>query len=87
MTNPKFCFDAWTIRQIEMDDIGHDGWDNDDSVDYQLQATNDNNSVSAYYDGDEGNEPRIRRVKVTYDDDNDDDGTSTSSSSSSDAED
>lgn len=79
MSNPKFCFDAWTVRQIETDDLGHDGWDDDDSVDYQQLSMN-NDSVYAEGD-DEGNEPRIRRIKVVNDDD--DDGTSTSSSSSS----
>ena len=40
MTNQKFCFDVWTIRQLASDDFGQDHWDNDDSVDYH-QADDD----------------------------------------------
>ncbi|CAF4063790.1 unnamed protein product, partial [Rotaria sordida] len=38
LTNPDLCFDAWTIRQVEKDDLGHDYWDHDDSIDYQMKA-------------------------------------------------
>ena len=40
MTNPEFCFDVWTIRQIASDDFGQDDWDNDDAVNYH-QAEED----------------------------------------------
>lgn len=35
MTNESLCFDAWTVRQIDSDDFGQDGWTHDDSVDYR----------------------------------------------------
>ena len=34
MTNPQLCFDPWVVRQLEMDDIGHDNWDAGDATDY-----------------------------------------------------
>jgi hypothetical protein len=34
MTNPNFCFDVWTIRQLASDDFGQEHWDNDDSINY-----------------------------------------------------
>ena len=58
MTNPKFCFDLWTIRQIANDDFGQDDWDQDDSVDYHPndqidQETDDQNGASIEkYDND-----------------------------------
>ncbi|UJR09186.1 hypothetical protein I4U23_013434 [Adineta vaga] len=78
MTNPAYCFDVWTIRELETNDMGHENWDYDDSIDYQekLQYDGGNNN-------DDDNE--IRQIQEYGDDgDDDDDNTSTSSSSSSD---
>ena len=30
MTDEKYCFDPWTVRQLETDDMGHEHWDEDD---------------------------------------------------------
>ncbi|CAF3513982.1 unnamed protein product [Rotaria sp. Silwood1] len=43
LTNSALCFDAWTVRQVENDDIGQDNWDNDDSIDYRWKAAEDDN--------------------------------------------
>jgi hypothetical protein len=43
LSNSVFCFDAWTVRELETDDMGHEHWDNDDSVDYQAQDEDDDN--------------------------------------------
>lgn len=34
MTNQELCFDVWTIRNVETDDLGQENWDNEDEVDY-----------------------------------------------------
>lgn len=34
MTNSDYCFDPWAVRKLETDDMGHEHWDEDDSVDY-----------------------------------------------------
>jgi hypothetical protein len=34
MTDAKYCFDPWTVRQLETDDMGHEHWDEEDSIDY-----------------------------------------------------
>jgi hypothetical protein len=34
MTNPAFCFDAWTIRRVANDDFGKENWHFHDTVDY-----------------------------------------------------
>ncbi|CAF2969978.1 unnamed protein product [Rotaria sp. Silwood2] len=33
MTNPTLCFQLFAIHQVEIDDIGHENWDNNDSID------------------------------------------------------
>lgn len=42
ITNPDYCFDAWTIRRVATNDFGHDHWDQDDSVDYKQIDNSDN---------------------------------------------
>ncbi len=44
MANPTYCFDAWTVRKLETNDMGHEHWDNDDSIDFQQQAANDDDN-------------------------------------------
>lgn len=34
MSDSTYCFDPWVIRQLETDDMGHEHWDEVDSVDY-----------------------------------------------------
>ena len=34
MTNSKYCFDPWAVRKLETNDMGHEYWNEDDSVDY-----------------------------------------------------
>ncbi len=41
MTDSDFCFDPWTVRELETDDMGHEHWDEDDSVDYQQDDEED----------------------------------------------
>ncbi len=41
MTDSDFCFDLWTVRQLETNDMGHEHWDEDDSVDYQQDDEED----------------------------------------------
>jgi hypothetical protein len=55
MTNPDFCFDVWTVRQLASDDFGQEYWDNNDSVNYQHDeedpdGNEDNNRVIEHYD-------------------------------------
>lgn len=38
MTNPKFCFDAWVIREFDNDDMGHDHWDFSDLFDFLFKS-------------------------------------------------
>jgi hypothetical protein len=73
MTNSAYCFDAWTIRELERDDMGHENWDEDDSINYQEDDVNDDD------DGTHG----IQRIQED-DDDEDDENTSSSSSSAED---
>lgn len=42
MTDENYCFDLWTVRRLERDDMGHDHWDEDDSVDYTPEDDQDN---------------------------------------------
>jgi hypothetical protein len=44
LANPTYCFDAWTVRKLETNDMGHEHWDNDDSIDFQQQAANDDDN-------------------------------------------
>ncbi|CAF4774995.1 unnamed protein product, partial [Rotaria sp. Silwood2] len=41
LTNPDFSFDPWTVRKLETDDMGHEHWDDDDSIDYQEDGDDD----------------------------------------------
>lgn len=34
MSNSDYCFDPWVIRKLETDDMGHENWDDADSVDF-----------------------------------------------------
>ncbi|CAF1147020.1 unnamed protein product [Rotaria sordida] len=65
MTNSNFCFDAWTIRQVENDDICHEHWDNDDSIDYQ--------SKTGENDDDNDDDHEIQDIEEDDGDDDDDD--------------
>jgi C1A family cysteine protease len=58
MTNPNFCFDVWTIRQLASDDFGQEHWDNDDSINYyQVDEDPDDNEENGraikQYDNDD----------------------------------
>ena len=44
MSNSAYAFDAWTIRQLEHDDMGHEYWDNDDSIDFQQNNQDDDDN-------------------------------------------
>jgi hypothetical protein len=33
MTDEELCFDPWTVRELETDDMGHEHWDEDDCID------------------------------------------------------
>ncbi len=41
LTDSDFCYDPWTIRKLETNDMGHEHWDDDDSVDYQRDDEED----------------------------------------------
>lgn len=74
LTNPTYCFDAWTVREVENDDMGHEHWDDNDSVDYQQNNGDDE-------DNDDDHE--IQTMEDDGDGDDDGGGTSSSTSSSS----
>lgn len=38
MTNPKFCFDVWVIRQFDNDDMGNDHWSFVDTFAYLFKS-------------------------------------------------
>ncbi|UJR09188.1 hypothetical protein I4U23_013436 [Adineta vaga] len=72
MTNPDYCFDVWSIRRLENDDLGHDNWDYNDNVDYRQKpekdtADNDND------DDDNDNDDNHIVEGFDEDDDNDED--------------
>ena len=41
MTDADYCWDLWTVRELETDDMGHEHWDDEDSVDYQSDEDDD----------------------------------------------
>jgi hypothetical protein len=41
MTDSEYSFDPWTVRKLETNDMGHEYWDGDDSVDYQDDGDED----------------------------------------------
>ena len=41
MTDEDYCWDLWTVRELETDDMGHEHWDDEDSVDYQSDEDDD----------------------------------------------
>lgn len=71
MTNPAYCFDAWTVREVENDDMGHEHWDDNDSVDYQKNNADEE-------DNDDDHE-----IQTMEEDGDEDDGDASSTSSSS----
>ncbi|CAF3630136.1 unnamed protein product [Rotaria sp. Silwood1] len=34
MVNPHYCLEAVAVRQVDSNDLGHDGWNQDDSINY-----------------------------------------------------
>ena len=38
MTDPKFCFDPWVIREFDNDDMGHGHWDFSDLFDLLFKS-------------------------------------------------
>ena len=65
MTDPNLCFDVWTVRQLESDDMGgQENWDNDDSVNYR-QTDNDNDGNE---DGQAGTIERYNNENEMFED-------------------
>lgn len=50
MTNPKYCFDAWAIRQIATDNFSRDGWHVTDPINYLDNKTAPYVNPTPYYD-------------------------------------
>lgn len=59
MADEDFCWDPWTVRKLETDDMGHENWDDEDAVDYQSDEDDDDDGV-------------IEDVEEEDDDDDDD---------------
>ena len=79
MTNPDLCFDAWTVRELASDDMGHEGWDNDDEIDFPAAA------AAAGDDDDEEDHDEDHEIEeIEEDDDDEDESASVTSSSSED---
>lgn len=43
MTDENYCFDPWTVRALETDDMGHEYWDGEDSINYAEDDETDDN--------------------------------------------
>ncbi len=54
MTNTKYAFDPWAVRKLETDDMGHEHWDEADTVDYQedSESEDENEDDEEEEDGD-----------------------------------
>ncbi len=71
LTDSDFCFDPWTVRRLETDDMGHEHWDDDDSVDYQQDDDEDGDEDDE--DGDDDCDIEEGEEEEEEDDDDGDD--------------
>ncbi|CAF4046838.1 unnamed protein product [Adineta steineri] len=54
LSNSDYCFDVWTIRKVETENLGQDHWDQDDSTDYrQMDDGSNNDDDRTIEDGDD----------------------------------
>ncbi|CAF1374677.1 unnamed protein product [Rotaria sordida] len=77
MTNPEFCFDAWTIRKLMNDDFGQENWCFDDSYNYRdvnhnnySDDTNDNDHVIEKLDENDDTEAYNNNQDLWWNDNN-----------------
>ncbi|CAF0921561.1 unnamed protein product [Adineta ricciae] len=71
LSNSDYCFDVWSIRRLENDDLGHDNWDYNDGVDYRQAPSKD--TADNYDDDDDDDNDNDENHTIEDLDEDDDD--------------